>query len=308
METRTPRKPNMQPNRQPIMQKKTLISATLATVIAVAALGGTGCGGPGGGTQTSGLLQDVSIVLAQYLVLDLGSGKIDARSDVPDLATNAEYRRTKMVFKAISAGSSTSGQAGGSFCAQADESPSANSVSKYYIAVYETTQAQWQLVTGTTPWVNVVPASVVGGVINDPDSPAFNITYNAATQALAVASGALHTKLDLPTDGQWEHACRAGGAGHFSWGSNHTDTVAANFALVAETSGNHVGPDPVGTFAPNAFGLYDMHGNVWEMTKGNTIRGGSWSDTLAQARTANKSSIDPRTAHALVGMRLVLIP
>lgn len=295
---------HMKNPRETSMINRAFASAALIA----AAVCSSSCGGPGGGTQTNTLLQDVSIVLAQYLVLDLSSGKIDARSSVPDLATNTAYRRTKMVFRAVSAGSGSSGQAGGSFCAQIDEPVGSASVSKYYIAVYEVTQAQWQLVAGTTPWANVVPPTLVGAAINDPDAPAFNITYNVAAQALTTASGALHTTLDLPTDTQWEFACRAGSTGHFSWGSSHSDTVAATFALVAETSGSHVGPNPVGSFAPNAFGLYDMHGNIGEMTKGNTIRGGSWSDTLPQARCANKTSMDPRTAHALVGMRLVLIP
>jgi formylglycine-generating enzyme required for sulfatase activity len=279
---------------------------TTLAVAGCAAIGLGGCGG--GGSQTSDLLQDVSIVLADYLVLDLATGAIEARHDVPDLATNSAYRRTKMVFKAVAGGGAALGQPVGSFGQQSDEAPSSTAVPKFYIGVFEVTQAQWQLVTSTTPWANVTPASVVGGVTNDPDAPAFNITHNIAAQALATASGTLHAVLDMPSDAQWEYACRAGGSGYFSWGNARDEATAGTYALVQETAAGAVGPKAVGSFSPNAWGIYDMHGNVWEMTKDGNIRGGSWSDTLPQARAANKALIDPRTAHALVGLRLVLAP
>ncbi|MBA2479525.1 MAG: SUMF1/EgtB/PvdO family nonheme iron enzyme [Planctomycetes bacterium] len=278
----------------------------MGLILAAGMLLQSGCGG--GGTQTGTLVQNVSIIVANYLVLDLASGDVEARSDVPNLATSSEYRRTKMVFKAISAGANGIGQAPGSFSAQADESPGTANVRKYYIAVFEMTQAQWQVLAGTTPWTLVNPTSVVGGIINSPEAPAFDIRQASVTQTLASASSRLGVVLDLPTDDQWEYACRAGGAGIFCWGSSRSDLVARTYAQVGETAAGATGPLIVGSLSPNGYGLFDMHGNVWEMTKSGTMRGGSWSDTLTQARSANKVTLDPQLAHALVGMRLVLVP
>lgn len=275
------------------------LAALAATILAM-----SGCGGGGEGE----LLQDVSIVVANYLVLDLQTGAIEARSDIPDLATGSSYRQGKMVFKAVAAGASGTGQAAGTYCAQGDEAPAGSDVRKFYIGVFEVTQAQWQLIAGTSPWTTVLPTSVVGGVTANPEAPAFNITRNAAAQALTAKSGQLGLTLTLPTDREWEHACRAGGASYFSWGASRAASVAGAFALVAETGAGRVGPLPAGSLAANAFGIYDMHGNVWEMTSDGSIRGGSWSDTLAQARAANKATLDSRTAHGLVGLRLVLAP
>jgi formylglycine-generating enzyme required for sulfatase activity len=116
----------------------------------------------------------------------------------------------------------------------------------------------------------------------------------------------------MPTGVQWEYACRAGSSTVFSWGDLGATptTTASTYALVNETAQGQVGPDVVGSLAPNAFGLYDMLGNVWEWTTdGNgSIRGGSWRDSLAQARSANKVALDHTTAHVLVGVRLILTP
>ena len=117
---------------------------------------------------------------------------------------------------------------------------------------------------------------------------------------------------DLPTAVQWEVACRGGAGSVFSWGDLGATpaTTAATYARVSETAQGSTGPEAVGSRTPNALGLYDMHGNVWEWTRGGTgtIRGGSWRDSLAMARSANKQDLDRAASHALVGVRLILVP
>jgi len=85
--------------------------------------------------------------------------------------------------------------------------------------------------------------------------------------------------LDLPTEAEWEYACRAGTATLFSFGDviTHDD---ANFAGVGGKDKWKLAA-PVGSFPPNPWGLYDMHGNVWEWCKGKSteIRGGSYHNT-----------------------------
>ena len=104
----------------------------------------------------------------------------------------------------------------------------------------------------------------------------------------------------LPTDAQWEYACRAGTRTAHAWG-DAADTGRANIAQSVEQT------TPVKRYPPNPWGLYDMHGNVWEWcaddrrvfadrpevdptggTEGDTrvLRGGSWSDDAGWARSA----------------------
>jgi len=286
----------------------TRAAAGMAALAIVATLAGcTGSVGVGG-SASGGLLQNVSIISSQYVVLDLTTGAIEARQDVPDLTdSGSDYRTTKMVFRAIAAGQGTIGAAPGNFASANDPAPQTVVVAKYYIGVFDVTQAQWQLMTATTPWTQVNPLTVVKDGIN-PEAPAYNLSADAVNAGLATANAHLGVALALPTDIQWEYAARAGSTGTFSWPGGHSDQTAANYAEVAETAAGHVGPVAVGSLAPNAFGLYDTAGNVWELTSGGGMRGGSWSDPLTAARPANKVTISHGTAYALAGMRLVLSP
>ncbi len=121
----------------------------------------------------------------------------------------------------------------------------------------------------------------------------------------------------LPTEAEWEYACRAGTILAFNTGDS-----------LSKSQANYDGPKtmPVGSFPPNAWGLYEMHGNVWEWCNdwydGNStgaqtnpaepsawsyrvLRGGSWNDDARRCRSASRSGIHPDDGNYDIGIRLV---
>ncbi len=137
----------------------------------------------------------------------------------------------------------------------------------------------------------------------------------------------------LPTEAEWEYACRARAATPFNTGNNLT-TSQANYNGNHPYNGNAIGEfrqrtTPCGTFAPNAWGLYDMHGNVWEWCsdwyeiytserqvnpKGadtgcfRVMRGAGWVDYAEYCRSASRSIYSPNNRHNSLGFRLVRVP
>ena len=135
----------------------------------------------------------------------------------------------------------------------------------------------------------------------------------------------------LPTEAEWEYVCRAGTSTAFSCGSTIT-TEKANFDGKFAYGGAPLGQTrwsttAVGTFAPNEWGLFDMHGNVWEWCSDwygeytackakdprgpasgeiRILRGGSWFHGPADARSAQRDALDPGRRHSLYGFRIVI--
>lgn len=174
------------------------------------------------------------------------------------------------------------------------------------------------------------------------DHPVVNVTWNDA-QALArwlSATEGRHYR--LPTEAEWEYACRAGGRGRYQHGDDPAGLVGEGNTFDADAAVNWprwqdralAGHDgfpftaPVGRFKPDAFGLFDMHGNVWEWVSdwygedyyrtspasdpagpadGNVKvrRGGSWHTWPLYARCSFRNWNTPETRYTLVGIRLV---
>lgn len=121
----------------------------------------------------------------------------------------------------------------------------------YYIGKYEVTQAQWRQVMGNNPSVFQTPK------ISDGDlHPVDSVTWSEAVEFIRKLNALEHTRrYRLPTEFEWEYACRAGGSGQQSWPA--VRQMAAQGVADPTTRA-------VGTKRPNAWGIYDMLGNVWE--------------------------------------------
>ena len=165
-------------------------------------------------------------------------------------------------------------------------------LSSFLIGKYEVTQAQWEAVMGSRP-------SMV--FVRD-NGPVDNVSWDE----LHAADGFLErTDLRLPTEAQWEYACRAGQEGPYS-GTGRLDDMGWYAANSAGTL------HPVGTKRPNQFGVYDMHGNVWEWCEdavslsglaGRRLRGGCAGHNADVCRSAYRFWAIPDGRISAVGFR-----
>jgi len=202
-------------------------------------------------------------------------------------------------------------------------------VSDFAICRYAVTQEEWQKVTGSNPSSFKGDNLPVEKVSWD-DCQAFIKKLNEKT------GGGLFR---LPTEAEWEYACRAGTTTPFSTGENLT-TGQANYDGYYPYRDYSKGAYrkttvPVDSFQPNGFGLYNMHGNVWEWCSDwygsvyyeecrkqgvvenpqgletgsyRVLRGGSWNSFAGSCRSAYRSSGTPGARLICVGFRLVFVP
>ena len=120
----------------------------------------------------------------------------------------------------------------------------------YYIGKYEVTQEQWLAVMGNNP-----------SLFKGPKNPVETVSWDDCQNFLAKLNKKFATqKFSLPTEAQWEYACRAGSTGDYCFGND--ERYLGVYAWVWPNSDDTT--HPVGNKKPNAWGLYDMHGNVSE--------------------------------------------
>ncbi len=172
---------------------------------------------------------------------------------------------------------------------------------KFSIGVHEVTQSQYESVMGANP-------SYFKGANN----PVEHLTWDDAVAFCAklsslpaeVAAGRVYR---LPTEAEWEYACRAGTTMAYSFGDDEKDL--GKYAWFSDNSGGTT--HGVGEKLPNGWGLYDMHGNVWEWCSDaddshRVRRGGSWNNVVAHCRAAYRDRRDPTYRISDLGFRLAL--
>ncbi len=186
----------------------------------------------------------------------------------------------------------------------------------YYIGRFEVTQAQWQAVMGNNP-----------GQVKGPQLPVHGVSWNdcrAFLQKLRERTG--KSGFRLPTEEEWEYACRAGSRTRYAFG-DEAGSLAESAWYQASAGGT---PHPVGGRKPNAWGLYDMHGNIAEWchdpfapdygklgatnpvargsgaAQGHALRGGAWKDAAADVRAASRSGVLPHIRPPTGGLRCVI--
>jgi formylglycine-generating enzyme required for sulfatase activity len=193
----------------------------------------------------------------------------------------------------------------------------------FYLGETEVTQKQWErvMVGGRQPSV----AASCG-----PRCPVENVSFGEVQEFLRRLNARSSGKpFRLPTEGEWEYACRAGTTTPFSTGAN-LSPEEANFHGGHPYPGGKPGafrgqPTRVASFSPNAWGLFDMHGNVWEWcedwhcpyhpgpvtdpvgqcaSKLRVIRGGSWAFGADSARCALRYTHSPQDRGPSLGFRV----
>lgn len=196
-------------------------------------------------------------------------------------------------------------------------------VAPFWMGQGPVTQAQWEAVMGRPARCRFQGAGL----------PVDSVSWRQARRFCERLSSRTGRPYWLPSEARWEYACRAGTTGPFSCGETLTSAVAnynGEFVFRSEPRGvyRHV-TTPASTFPPNAFGLWDLHGNIWEWCadawhanyagappgdqaweaggeKGQRVaRGGCWHDTPDVCRSAARLRYAEDEGDELVGFRVV---
>ena len=179
----------------------------------------------------------------------------------------------------------------------------------FYMGKYEVTQEQWESVMGNSPSSRTKGAKL----------PVTNVSWEDCQEFIKKLNEKTSGGYRLPTEAEWEYACRAGTTTAYSVGDKITPKDA-NYrdSKIGE-------PVAVGSYKPNAFGLYDMHGNVWEWCedwyadyqagavtdpKGpatgerRVLRGGSFNFYVWNTRSSFRFNLSPTSRYLFYGFRL----
>ena len=224
----------------------------------------------------------------------------------------------------IKAGTFTMGSPEGELGRSSDETQQQVTLTKdYWLGKFEATQAQWQAVIGKKP-----------SNFKGDNRPVEQVSWNEAKEFCDKLNKKYAGKLpagyrfDLPTEAQWEYACRAGTTTALNNGTNLTSVTVECSNLDKVGWYDEISTHPVGQKSPNNWGLYDMHGNVWEWCRDwygsysgdatdpvgpssgsfRVCRSGSWNIRAGGCRSAYRGNYSPGCRRNSLGFRLALVP
>ena len=313
-----------------------------------------------------------------YMVIDVSGGSstncypVDFFNGAPSNGfTDSEYKGNKIVLRRIHPGSyiagSPSSPAEASRNADREKQHRVALSQPFYIGIYEITQKQFE---------NVMGADKNKSAYTGPNRPVEKVTYDTIRGKADPSSdhkydwpwnddvdpdsfmGLLQAKckskdssgnytesvegFDLPTEFQWEYACRAGTTGALNTTNAYNNASSSELNEQLKSLGRYVNNQKdgkggfdekhtnVGSYQPNQWGLYDMYGNVWEWCRdwyqedasalkqftdpkgaasaaagsGRVVRGGSWGDPIGNCRSASRSFYTPSQTGEYFGFRL----
>ena len=304
-----------------------------------------------------------------YMVIDVSGGSstncypVDFLNGAPVGGFKGEeYKGDKIVLRRIHPGSYMAGspetEASRKATATREKQHRVALSQPFYIGIYEITQKQYKNVMGADPSsykgdyrpVEIVSYNTIRGTANKSDHT-YDWPWNENVDPNSFM-GLLRAKckskgrdgnytetvegFDLPTEFQWEYACRAGTTGAFNTTNSYNNADSGEqeeqlklLGRYKSNGGESEHHAVVGSYLPNQWGLYDMHGNVWEWCRDWYIedptslnpkqytdpkgaasgsyrmrRGGSWNDALGYCRTACRDLIAPGSSGAQYGFRL----
>jgi formylglycine-generating enzyme required for sulfatase activity len=195
----------------------------------------------------------------------------------------------------------------------------------FYLGQTEVTQGQWEAVMGSKPWSGKKHNR------EGADYPASYVDWNDAAEFCRKLSMREGKTYRLPTEAEWEYACRAGTTTAYHFGDD--ESRLSEYAWYGGTFDRGKSEkrfaQPVGRLKPNAWGLHDVHGNVWEwchdwyekyddgpvgdpagaeMGRYRVYRGCSWVNRGGDCRSARRSFNLPDYRKAILGLRVVMVP
>ena len=308
-----------------------------------------------------------------YMVIDVSGGSetncypVDFLNGAPPNGFNdPEYKGNKIVLRRINPGSYVAGSPDNEanrVTAVAEKQHRVVITRPFYIGIFEITQAQYANVMGSTGLnfsfpgdcrpAEGIPYNAIRGT-PDTSSHRYDWPWNDDVDSDSIM-GKLRTKckskdgngnytvvvsgFDLPTDFQWEYACRAGTTGAINTTDAYANTTAGQAGALAKMGryrgnttdgrGGYAEHTTVGSYEPNQWGLYDMLGNVWEWTRDwyttdvtmlnpkqyidpkgaasgthRVGRGSGWKNDVNYTRSGARLNLDPTAADGNLGFRL----